>query len=292
MKLLIYYGLCEAEKAIAPLALEQLVSILAEHEVDVLILDDASPSHLGKQMASQFAGKVPGNIDVLRLEKSRGARGYIGRVFGVLRWVAESGRAYDYILRVDADMHFCRRDLAALFQPGVLPTRGLCGQTLTMRSRDFVQVVADIFPMGFRRRRAADGKIEHPWELRRLRPVWWHDFGMRALIKGFRGVIVPGSFIIISGATVAAMQIKGWLDRDHDHLGLVFGDDTVLAMAATALEHPVVDARQVLKDWSCELFLRPETSAADVKARGRYFIHPMKDVAWANTLREALPLGS
>ena len=47
MKLLIYYGLYEGEKAIAPHALGQLLTILAGHEVDVLILDDASPSRVG-----------------------------------------------------------------------------------------------------------------------------------------------------------------------------------------------------------------------------------------------------
>ena len=291
MKLLIYYGLCEGEKAIAPLALHQLLSILSGHEVDILFLDDATPSQVGERMAAHFADQIPGKIDVVRLKKSVGARGCIGRVFGVLRWVAQSGRHYDHILRVDADLHFCRRDLAALFEPGVLPTQGICGQTFTMRPRDFAQVIVDVLPMGFRRRRAANGKLEHDWQLRRLLPVWWHDFGMLALLRGFRGQIIPGSFIIISGAMVAAMHAKGWLDRDHERLGLAFGDDTVLAMATVALGQPMTDARDLLHDWSCEIFLRPDASAAEVKANGRYFIHPMKDVPWANTLREALPLG-
>ena len=290
MKLLIFYGLYEGEKTIAPHALGQLLTILAGHEVDVLILDDASPSRVGEQTKARFAGPGPGRIDVLRLEHSTGYRGSIDRMFRALQWVAQTGRTYDYVLRVDADIHFCRADLAALFAPGRLPAQGIVGQPLVMRQRDFVQVLADVLPAGFRRHRTPDGKIEHKWELQRCRPVWWHTIGWRALIHGFRGVIVPGSFIVIAGATLAALHNRGWLDRPRTSLGLVFGDDTMLSIATRAVGHPVIDVRTLLPDWSCSLFIGPTTTAEAVRTAGHYFIHPMKDAAWANDLRQALPL--
>ena len=288
MKLLVFYGLYEGEKVSAPLALGQLLAILAGHEVDVLILDDASPSHIGEQMKARFAGQGAGRIDVLRLEHSTGYRGSIDRTFSALQWAVQTGRAYDYVLRVDADVHFCRPDLANLFAPGVLPTQGIIGQPLVMRSRDFAQVWADVLPVGFRRRRTDDSKIEHQWELKRGRPVWWHNIGWRALANGFRGVIIPGCFIIIAGATLAALHNRGWLDRPRTSLGLAFGDDTILALATRAIGHPVIDARTLMPDWSCCLFITTETTSATVRAAGHYFIHPLKDVAWANELRQAL----
>ena len=288
MKLLIFYGLHEGEKSIAAHALGQLLAILAGHEVDVLILDDASSSRVGEKTKARFAIQGLGRIDVLRLEHSTGYRGSIDRTFSALQWVAQTGRAYDYVLRVDADVHFCRPDLANLFAPGVLPAQGLIGQPLVMRSRDFVQVWADVLPVGFRRRHTADGKIEHQWEFKRFHPVWWHNIGWCALANGFRGVIVPGCFIIIAGTTLAAFQSRGWLNRPRTSLGLAFGDDTILALATRAVGHPVIDARTLVPDWSCNLFITPETTAATVRAAGHYFIHPLKDVAWANELRQAL----
>ena len=290
MKLLIFYGLYEGEKTIAPHALGQLLTILAGHEVDVLILDDASPSRVGEQTKARFTGQGPGRVDVLRLEHSTGYRGSIDRMFTALHWVTQTGRTYDYVLRVDADIHFCRADLASLFTPGRLPMRGIIGQPLVMRRRDFVQVLADVLPAGFRRHRTPDGKIEHKWELQRCRPVWWHTIGWRALRHGFRGVIVPGSFIVIAGATLTAFRDRGWLDRLRENLGLVFGDDTMLSIATRAVGHPVVDVRTLLPDWSCSLFIGPTITATAVRSAGHYFIHPMKDAVWANELRQALPL--
>ena len=89
---------------------------------------------------------------------------------------------------------------------------------------------------------------------------------------------------------MAAFHARGWLDRPRASLGLAFGDDTILAIATRAVGHPVIDARTLVPDWSCSLFSTPATTAAEVRAAGHYFIHPLKDAPWANALRQALPL--
>lgn len=290
MNLLVLYGVYEGDKNIAPYALEQLLTILAGHTVDVLILDDASPSRVGERLATTFKGPVPRRMDLLVREFSQGYRGSIDRTFGALAWIARCGRVYDYVLRVDTDIHFCRRDLAELFKPGVLPELGITGQTLAMRSRDLVQILMDILPVGFRRRHLPDRTIAHTWELSRFRPVWWQSIGWRALWHGFRGVILPGCFIAMSGKTLAEMSRRGWLDRPRASIGLSFGDDTIMSVATVALGHPITDLRTLIPDWSCDLFLTPAATAEGIREKRRYYVHPMKDAGWAMALREALPL--
>jgi len=254
------------------------------------VYDDASPSRLGEQMAQHFTGRGARRVDVLRAERSTGYRGAIDRTLTALGWIARCGRGYDYVLRVDADTHFCRTGLGALFQPGRLPPRGIVGQTLQMRRKDAVQILLDELPAGFRRARDPNGDIMHQWQLSRGRPVWWHDIGVRALAHGFRGTIVPGCFVIIAAETLLAISSAGWLDRPRQSLGLVFGEDVMISILTKALGHPITDARTLIPDWSCELGLRPDTSAQIVEQRRYYFIHPLKDVEWANALRQALPL--
>jgi hypothetical protein len=289
MKILVFYGLYEAEKSIAPLALGQLLRMLGDHQLDLVILDDASPSRLGDAMRARFEEAGPGRVDVLRLDRSTGYRGAIERTVYAFQQIVRAGREYDCVVRLDADVHFCRDDLAKLFEPGRLPRRGIVGQSVPMRARDFLLYLADAtMPIGFQRRVGDDGRMEHGWELRRFRSVWWRDIGAAALLHGFRGRFVPGSFQVLAWETLAGMASRGWLDRPRAPLGLIFGEDIVTNSMVAALGHPIVDAQTIVPDWSCELFLTPEASPEAIRSRGHYFVHPVKDLPWANTLRQNL----
>jgi hypothetical protein len=290
MRLLVFLGLYEGEKAIATFAAEQLLRVLDGHDVDVLIQDDGSPSHVGRLAAKRLSERTPGRLDVVRLERPGGFHGTGERAINALSWVARSGRHYDYVLRTDADLHFCRLDLRRLFEPGLLPTRGIVGEPMTMRPRDYVLVLADILPVGFRRRRTSDGTIEHAWQFSRWHPVWWQTIGLRALRRGFRGRIIPASFLAISGRTLSSWHECGWLDPSRTESGLIFADDTLLAIMTRALGDPVVDVASLLSDWSADFSVTPATTALDVRRRGHYMVHPLKDVDWANRLRAELPL--
>lgn len=290
MKLLILFQVWEGDKNIAPLTLGQFLTIVSGHENDVLIFDDASPSRLGDRLATLFGGKGPGRIDVLRSEHSTGYTGTIDRLFEALHWVVRCGRTYDYIVKVEPDVHFCRRNLASLFDPGILPEFGIVGPTHRMALRHFVQVLADLLPAGIQRRRGPGGTIERDLEFKRFRPVWWQGIGWRALLRRFTGVMVPFPFVVISCKTLAAMNAQSWFDLQRSQIGAVFADDVVFTMAVQALGHGVVDISTLLSDWSCNLFISPTATAQTAREYWRDLIHPMKDTAWANALREELPL--
>lgn len=291
MRLCVFLGVYEAERVIAARTLRRLLTILDGHQVSLVILDDASPGRLGEALAREFAPRIAGTVEVRRIETSTGYHGSIERTFSVFDEITArsptASEAPDYVLRVDADIGFGRSDLARLFAPGVLPAEGLFGGTFAMRRRDLLLFCLDLLPIGFRRRRVGE-RLEHGWQLRRTRPVWWSVFGWRALRRGFRGRIVPGSFQIIAWATLLEMRRQGALTRSRRTLGLVFGEDVITNAAVWAVGHRVIDVGELVPDWDFEHFLTPGTTAADLVGRSPYYLHPLKDEAWANALRDEL----
>jgi hypothetical protein len=292
MRLLIFFGVYEAERSFAHVCLEQLLDILRDHTVHVAIQDDASPSQLGDRLAEGVRPRLGDRVRVVRLERSLGFHGMYERVLGFLGRASTWGETFDYVLRVDPDLHFCSRRLADLFDGSHgsrLPEVGIVGPTLAMRRRDFALYLADLLPAGFRRR-LNDGVMEHRWELARTRPVWWSDIGRQAVRNGFRGRIVSGAFQILSWRSVLEMKQRGWLSRPRERSGLVFQDDVVSATFVRALGHPLLDIREVLPTWSTELFLRPTATAAEVRRRGLDLVHALKNEPWAHALRQELIL--
>ena len=135
MKIGVFFGVYEAEKAFAQQTLGQLLEILQNHEVHVLILDDASQSFVGQSLQLAFAERDRVTIEVIRNEKSSGFRGAMDRTLFAFRHLAAQSQGFDYILRVDADLFFNRKDLAGIFESGLLPKQGMIGTFAEFRGR-------------------------------------------------------------------------------------------------------------------------------------------------------------
>lgn len=285
MKLTAFVGVCEPEAAIAPVTIDQLVRICRGRGVDLslAIRDDASPSRLGERLVAQFQPALSHPIDLVRLEQSSGYYGAIDRTLDMFRHLAESGQGGDYVLRLDPDVHFCREDVGRLFDTRLLPVRGLVGPLLQMRPRDHVQVYLDLLPVGFRRREF-DGRREHAWQLRR-RAVWFRRVALGAIRNGFRGQLVPGPFQLLAWPTLREIHARGYLRQPRRAWGLVFGEDILTNLLVRAVGHPVVDVRELVPDWRCELFLDESATAESLRMSANYFVHPLKDRAWAHAIR-------
>lgn len=289
MKLAVFFGVYEAEKSFAQHTLGQLLDILRQHEVYVLILDDASSSRLGDALARAFSERPNVHIEVVRIEKSSGFRGAMDRTLFAFRHISNLNQPFDYVVRVDADLFFNRQELAALFDSKRLPERGLVGITAKFRWRDFIQFFADLIPLGFRRNQQ-HGVVEHKWELKRTRPVWWWDLGVRALFHGFGRRFIGGPFQIMAGSTLAELAKRGWLNRKPlEGLGLVFGEDVMSNVLVKALNHPLVDLADLVPDWTCDMAINPHKGGFQyIQANRYYLVHPLKGDAWGLRLRQEL----
>jgi hypothetical protein len=289
VKLAIFFGVYEAEKSFARSTLKQLLEILQGHEVYVLILDDASPSRVGDSLLKAFSDVSHVKFELIRNESSSGFRGAMARTLSALHHISLLNQDIDYILRVDADLFFNRKELALLFDSNKLPKTGMCGVKTTFRWRDLVLLLADLFPIGFRRRQR-QGVVEHKWELRRLRPVWWCDLGFRALVHGFNRRFIGGPFQIIAGSTLTEWAQRGWLKRKPlTSLGLIFGEDVMTNMMVKALNHPLVDLAELVPDWACDMAINPHKGGFEfIQANRYYLVHPLKGDAWGLRLRQEL----
>jgi len=289
VKLAVFFGVYEAEKSFAQNTLGQLLDILRQHEVYVLILDDASSSRVGETLLKAFAGRSNVQIDLIRNERSSGFRGAMDRTLFAFRHISLTNHEFDYILRVDADLFFNRKELAALFDQSLLPAKGMVGTTAKFRWRDLIQVLADLIPFGFRRRQQ-QGVVEHKWEFKRMKPVWWWDLGLRSLLHGFNRNFIGGSFQIIAGSTLSELSRRGWLDRKPlEGLGLVFGEDVMSNVLVKALNHPLVDIAELVPDWACDMAINPHKGdSQSIQANKYYLVHPLKGDVWGLRVRQEL----
>jgi hypothetical protein len=289
VKFAVFFGVYEAEKSFAQNTLGQLLDILRQHEVYVLILDDASSSHVGDKLIKAFGDRYNVHLELVRNERSSGFRGAMDRTLFAFRHISLINQTFDYILRVDADLFFNRKDLARLFDSGLLPAQGLVGTTAKFRWRDLIQFLADLLPFGFRRRQR-QAVVEHQWEFKRIRPVWWWDLGLRSLLHGFKRNFIGGSFQIIAGSTFYELSTRGWLTRKPlEGLGLVFGEDVMSNVLVKALNHPLVDLAELLPDWTCDMAINSHKGDSEsIQANRYYLVHPLKGDAWGLRVRQEL----
>jgi hypothetical protein len=289
MRLLVFFGVYEAEASFAHVCLDQILDILRDHTVHLVIQDDASPSRLGDRLAAGVRARLGDRVRVVRIERSLGFHGFYERRLSMLDQATQWGETFDYVVQLDPDLHFCSRKLAEVLQSPRLPELGIVGPAVQMRKRDYLLFLADFLPAGFRRRHKGE-LLEHPWELRRVRRVWWHDIGWQALRGGFRGRIVTGALQVLSWKSVLAMRDRGWLSRRRRPVGLIYQDDVLIASFLAALGHPLRDLQEVVPTWKAEMFLAATTTAEEIRRRGFDLIHALKNDAWAHALREQLPL--
>jgi hypothetical protein len=289
-RILVLFCVYEAERSFAAGTLAQLLDVWNHCDLTLHIQDDASPSYLGRVLANQFSERVP--VRVTRVERSLGYHGLSENWLSFLHNSAAGAERYDYVLRVDADIHLASRRLANIFHPDRSPSNGLLGHTLAMRHRDFLLWIADLAPAGMRRKLHPDGRMEHRWEFRRTRPVWWSDIGWTALSRGFRGRIVRGFLQILAWRTLIAIDQRGWLARPRRPSGFIFQDDVLLSMMVQAVGHPILDIRTIIDGWNANCSLAPGIPIQSILASRFDFLHPLKNSSWADEVRAALPLPS
>lgn len=266
-RILLHFGVYEGDRPYAAQTLDQVLDLLAPHELTVHIQDDASPSYVGRCLAEQFSHRV--NLRLTRIDQSVGYDGTAERTLSLLHALAVKGQTYDYILRVDPDIYLASRRLARLFDEDLWPDCGLVGTTNQMRRRDLVLWLADLVPVGWRRRQLADGRMEHGWEIR----------------TGFRGRMVTGVLYVIARSTLFTLHERGWLSRSRQALGLLFHDDVFLSTTVRALGHPVLDINEFMPEWKAELFIQRDTPVDTLRSRQLDLLHPLKDNAWAQSVR-------
>ena len=276
MKLALFMKVCEGEYDIAWDALMSLAQSCKGADITLFVLDDASPSRVGKRLTDKFHETTQNPVDCLELPQSLGFRGSAQRAFLGLDRIASSGQEFDMVVKIDSDALVVRQDLGAFLEKSCPNGLGLYGEGNTMRWRDRVLFLADFLPMGFKRE-LVDGVIQRQWQLNRTSPVWWADFGMKALLNGFQFNFIPGCFWYLGGKTLQKLKEVGYLSRDQSKYGFVFNDDTLLTVAVYAINHPVVDLTSLSGHWKGSMSMTEDTPLEAVKHIHPYVVHPLKN---------------
>lgn len=273
---------CEADRRIAGSAMASVIAALPGFDLAIYIVDDGSPSNVGRMLIEGFS-PVPGHL--VRFPRPLRFTGTARRLFAGLAAAAEGG--FDAVVKFDPDTLVAPGDLAGLVAAAARERRGLSGVLVRMRRRDALLLVADLLPVGFRRRHRA-GVIEKKWELRRVRPVWWWPMGWRAFRHGFRFRYIAGGMCIMGGDTLRELAARGWLARAQERRhGFTFADDLLISIAAAALGHPLSDPARVRPNWAC----LDGDHVTDWNARlaaGVLVLHPLKDNPRADAVRLAV----
>lgn len=287
MRLALFFCVCEGEYEIAWEALVSLLRSCKQHEVALFILDDASPSRVGKRLAERVKSERDMPIECIELEKSLGFRGTAWRAFHGLAQIAKAARNFDLVIKIDADALVLREDLGAFIATACPDGRGLYGELRAMRWRDRLLYAADQLPAGFTRE-AVDGVIQHKWKLARRKPVWWADVGRRAFRNGFRFGYIGGCFWFLGGQTLATLHGAGLLDRDQAQHGFVFNDDLLLTTAVLGIGHPVVDLATLSPSFGGTMSMSERFPLDEVLRRRPFVVHPLKNNPEAWQRREQL----
>jgi hypothetical protein len=276
MKLALFMKVCEGEYDIGLSALQTLIQSCQGHDLNFFVLDDASPSRVGQRLARQFQTITGQPADCFELPKSLGFRGSAQRAFMGLHRIATCGQSFDLVVKIDADAIVARKDLGE-FMAKVCPDGiGLYSEAYSMRPQDRILYLADCIPFGFKRQ-CIDGVIQRQWQFGRTYPVWWADFGIKALLNGFRFSFIPGCFWFLGGKTLQVLEAVGYFTRDQSKYGFVFNDDLLLTNAVHAIKHRIVDLTKVSPHWNRFLGMTEEAPLEYIKPFQPYVVHPLKD---------------
>ncbi len=278
MKLAIFMKVCGGEYEIAWDSLTALADACAEANITLFVLDDASPSRVGKRLTEKFSEMTKNTVNCYELPKSLGFRGSAYRAFLGLDRITNSGEVFDIVIKIDADALVVRRDLGNFIEKVGSNGYGLYGVSNPMRLRDRLLYLADFLPIGFKRKKI-EQVIQRQWQLNRVSPVWWTDFGSKALCNGFRFNFIPGCFWFLGGKTLQRLKEVGYLSLDQSKHGFVFNDDLLLTTAVYAINHPVVDLATLSfsPHWYGTMSMGENTPIETIKTLKPYVLHPLKD---------------
>jgi hypothetical protein len=292
-RLALFMTLCEGEYEIARDALASLLAICPIERPELFLIDDASPSRVGRRIAEQTRRR--GIIThCLEMPHQLGFFGTGRRTFRGLEWVASHGE-FDLLVKIEPDALVLRPDTFEMILSQCRDGIGLFGEAHALRRRDLLLYLLDHAPVGLRRHIDRTGIIRRKWELGRLRPVWWSDFGRRAIMNGFRFCYLPACFFFLGGKTLKALHEQGILARLQEPRGFVCADDVLLTTAVWALGHPVVNLADSSPHWGYTMGMDEDAPLEVVRNVRPYVVHPLKNRprAWARrrTLRDELGLG-
>ena len=102
---------CEGEYDLAWDALTSFTQSCTSANITLFVLDDASPSRVGKRLADKFHEMTGNPVDCLELPRSLGFRGTSRRLFLGLERIANHGEAFDIVVKIEADALVVRDDL-------------------------------------------------------------------------------------------------------------------------------------------------------------------------------------
>jgi hypothetical protein len=287
MRLALIMAVCEGEYACGIDAIESMRRSCAGAEIDLYLIDDASPSRVGEALAAEFQRRGLWAV-CQTLDSTIGFRGCAMRSFTLLASVARSGRPYDLVVKMDPDTLVIRDGLLEIMKKHCLGGEGIWGPRQKMRLKDRIPLLLDLLPAGFRRRRRGT-IIEHAYELRRFRPVWWNRMGWNALRRGFKFQFVPGAMMIISMRTVQKALEREYLENrfNRGHGFITSEEDIMVSLLITACGAPVNDLRIMVPDYG-DVSVSDTADPNQLLSRGLYFVHPVKPTGRGERLRAAL----
>ncbi|MEI7547535.1 MAG: glycosyltransferase family A protein [Actinomycetota bacterium] len=217
----------ERDRDLAIDMLESLARSSPQADLDVYLVDDASPSRTGDAVA-EWCVDHGYEVHCLRHDEHTGYRGAIQRTLELLTVVAGSTEPYDFVLRIDSDALVVRDHLIEFLQQHCTDRRGMYGVTRRMRRKDAAALLLDLLPAGLMRTEQ-DGVVGHDYSLRRTRPVWWWRIGLRSFAKGFRFRFADGPCVVLGSDVPRMLLQSGDLARHRpDRHGLITSEEDVI----------------------------------------------------------------
>lgn len=284
----------EADRVIAFDLLDSLMRACKHSVLDFYFTDDASPSHLGKQILDYCEARGS-RAFCIRNHANQGFRGAIDRTLRLVRTIAESPLHYDLILRIDSDALVLKPGLDLALADICKDPVGLYGVIRYMRPRDRIGLLCDLLPAGFKRQ-TRNGRIEKDFSLSRFSPVWWSRFGWKSLLQGFDFGFVEGSCYAMGKDLPRQLLERGFFDHyDRRRFGLITSEeDVIITLLCRAAGLPIYHLDQHDPSW--KLVNRLGHAVLDLPLDDIPFVlHPLKSnlphhAALRAKLKSRLPL--
>ncbi|MEM9881628.1 MAG: hypothetical protein AAF800_01770 [Planctomycetota bacterium] len=279
LRVVLALQLCDPELDLALTAVEMFLAAAPGADAHVLLTDDASTAGVGDEAVRRIQRLGP-SAELLPMTVARGFHGTGTRVGRLLDHAQQHAGDDDLVVKIDTDTLFVSDRFGPLLRElSQEPGPFLAGQSLPLRKRDALLMLADTLPLGFRRRVVA-GVLEHGWGPR-FRPTVVTGQGLRALRHGYRFRFFGGGLLVLNRPLLDAMARRHLLDWSPRRLGLLFHDDVVVTILAAACR-----AKAIHLPDDGTLRLRKGATLADDVDPQWCFVHPVKNGPEGDRLRD------